>query len=237
MLARRLLDSFSKLCVSAPATSLIRQNVALNQPTRFIHKHLLAEPGSRWKTIGNIWMVEIPEKYTIKKLPLYKLAGRDPVTGLFGWNPSNLTNDQYLFLLKGRVVVSTRGGGHKKKYRWVDMHRNGPKEGPPLVERVIAIKYDPCRTARIALVASGNNVRYIIATTTMKPGDLISTSGHIPRIASKKCYILYYGHIIIILVYNSSPKGRRCSSFRCFAIGDENMLCRTATWTGSNLCN
>jgi len=108
-------------------------------------------------------MVQFPEKYTIKKLPLYKLAGRDPVTG--------------------KVVVSTRGGGHKKKYRWVDTVRTGPEEGAPLVERVVAIKYDPCRTARIALVAQGTSVRYIIATTSMKEGDLISSSSHIPRIA------------------------------------------------------
>nr|CAG4650452.1 EOG090X0COM [Sida crystallina] len=109
------------------------------------------------------WDKIFPEKYTIKKLPLYKLAGRDTVTG--------------------RVVVHTRGGGHKKKYRWVDMKRIGPADGTPLVEKVHLIRYDPCRTAHIALVASGNNVRYIIATTSMKPGDLISTSSHIPRIA------------------------------------------------------
>lgn len=65
------------------------------------------------------------------------------------------------------------------------MKRVGPKEGPPLVEKILSIQYDPCRTARIALVATGNNARYIIATSTMKEGDLISTSGHIPRIASK----------------------------------------------------
>nr|CAG4648862.1 EOG090X0COM [Polyphemus pediculus] len=108
-------------------------------------------------------MVKFPEKYTTQRLPLYKLAGRDPNTG--------------------RVVVGTRGGGHKKKYRWVDPCRHGPKEGPPLVEKVLSILYDPCRSARIALVAAGDNPRYIIATSTMKAGDLISTSGHIPRIA------------------------------------------------------
>ena len=90
-------------------------------------------------------------------------------------------------------MVSTRGGGHKKKYRWVDTVRTGPEEGAPLVERVVAIKYDPCRTARIALVAQGTSVRYIIATTSMKEGDLISSSSHIPRIASTIFTFCFFG--------------------------------------------
>lgn len=88
----------------------------------------------------------------------------------------------------GKKVVGGLGGGHKKKYRWVDNCRHGPKEGPPLVEKILQIQYDPCRSARIALVAGGDKARYIIATTSMKAGDLISTSGHIPRIASIYCF-------------------------------------------------
>ena len=64
--------------------------------------------------------------------------------------------------------------------------REGPKEGGPLVERVLKISYDPCRSARIALVASGDRLRFITATTSMKEGDLISTLGEIPRIPSKQ---------------------------------------------------
>lgn len=82
------------------------------------------------------------------------------------------------------------GGGHKKKYRWVDNVRSGPKEGPPLVEKILRLQYDPCRSSKIALVAAGDRVRYILASSTMKVGDLISTSGHIPRNASMyiQCY-------------------------------------------------
>ncbi|KAK9881196.1 hypothetical protein WA026_014543 [Henosepilachna vigintioctopunctata] len=58
----------------------------------------------------------------------------------------------------------------------------GPKEGPPLEERVIKIIKDGCRTANVALVASGSNLRYILATENMKAGDIIKTSCHIPRI-------------------------------------------------------
>ena len=83
------------------------------------------------------------------------------------------------------------GGGHKKKYRWVDNCRVGPKEGAPLVEKVLRLLYDPCRSAKIALVAGGERVRYILASSTMKAGDLISTSGHIPRNASMYTVFLY----------------------------------------------
>nr|CAG4643475.1 EOG090X0COM [Ilyocryptus agilis] len=152
----------------------IRKNVDLAMPNllntgqyqfvRQINKAAFKkEPG--WKQIGYRWMVKYPEdgKYTIKKLKLNKLAGRDPETG--------------------RVVVSTIGGGADKKYRWVDNCRHAPKDGPPLIEKVLSIQYDPCRTARIALVAAGNRPRFIVATNTMKVEDLITTSAHIPRIA------------------------------------------------------
>lgn len=75
------------------------------------------------------------------------------------------------------------GGGHKKKYRIVDFKRVGPKEGEPLVEQVQRVRYDPCRTADIAIVAGGNHKRYILASQNMKAGDLIKTSGKVTRMA------------------------------------------------------
>lgn len=111
-------------------------------------------------------VIHYPEKYTVKPLDVTNLAGRDPVTG--------------------RLVIKGLGGGIKHKYHWIDWKRIGPKNGPPLVERVMQIIDDGCRTAKVALVASGSKLRYIIATENMKPGDLIKTSGHIPRIPGNK---------------------------------------------------
>ncbi|XP_076045176.1 mitochondrial ribosomal protein L2 [Oratosquilla oratoria] len=110
------------------------------------------------------YSVHYPEdgEYTIKPLKTTKLGGRDPETG--------------------RIVVGTRGGGHKQNYRWVDWFRTGPKDGTYLEERVIDIRYDPIRSARLALVGSGDKLRYLIATENMKKGDLIRTSSAIPRI-------------------------------------------------------
>ncbi|KAI4457771.1 ribosomal protein l2 [Holotrichia oblita] len=106
--------------------------------------------------------VHFPEEYTIKPLEVTNLGGRDPVTG--------------------RLVVKGIGGGIKHKYHWIDWKRDGPKEGPPKVERVVKIMKDGCRTAFIALVAYENELKYILATENMKPGDLLQTSSHIPRI-------------------------------------------------------
>jgi ribosomal protein L2 len=44
---------------------------------------------------------------------------------------------------------------------------------------------EPTRTAHVALVGSGSKLRYILATENMKPGDLITTSSELTRIAGK----------------------------------------------------
>lgn len=106
--------------------------------------------------------VHFPENYTVKPLEVTNLGGRDPVSG--------------------RVVVKGIGGGIKHKYHWVMWKREGPKEGPPQEEKVIKIIQDGCRTAYVALVAVGDQLKYILATQNMKPGDVLLTSSHIPRI-------------------------------------------------------
>ncbi|KAK7865329.1 hypothetical protein R5R35_007412 [Gryllus longicercus] len=105
--------------------------------------------------------IKFPDEYTVKPLDVQNLGGRDPVTG--------------------RKIVNGIGGGIKHKYHWVDLKRTGPKEGPPLVEKVLEIIVCGNRGAHVALVGSGDRLRYILASENMKPGDLIETSGHIPR--------------------------------------------------------
>src|ERR1700674_1274325 len=48
----------------------------------------------------------------------------------------------------GRITTRHRGGGHKRMYRIIDWKRN--KIG--IQGKVIAIEYDPNRSARIALI-------------------------------------------------------------------------------------
>jgi len=72
---------------------------------------------------------------------------------------------------KGRVTVRHRGGGHKRRYRIIDFKRN--KADSPA--EVIAIEYDPNRSARIALVQyEDGEKRYIIAPLGLNVGHTIA---------------------------------------------------------------
>ncbi len=70
----------------------------------------------------------------------------------------------------GRMTMRYMGGGHKKKYRFIDFKRD--KDGVPAV--VKTIEYDPNRSARIALLfyADGEK-RYIIAPNGLTVGATI----------------------------------------------------------------
>lgn len=70
----------------------------------------------------------------------------------------------------GRVTVRHRGGGHKRRYRIIDFKRNKFD----CKAEVIAIEYDPNRSARIALLQyEDGEKRYIIAPLGLKVGDVI----------------------------------------------------------------
>ncbi len=61
---------------------------------------------------------------------------------------------------RGVITVRHRGGGHKRRYRIVDFRRD--RIGMPA--RVLAVEYDPNRSARIALVQYRDGERrYILA--------------------------------------------------------------------------
>ncbi len=69
----------------------------------------------------------------------------------------------------GRITVRHRGGGNKVKYRIIDFKRldNAPAT-------VIAIEYDPNRSAFIALLENEAGVRsYIVAPEGLKVGDVV----------------------------------------------------------------
>jgi len=70
----------------------------------------------------------------------------------------------------GRITVRHRGGGHRRRYRVIDFKRNKfDCKG-----KVIAVEYDPNRSARIALVQyDDNEKRYIIAPLGVMVGDTI----------------------------------------------------------------
>ena len=70
----------------------------------------------------------------------------------------------------GRVTARHIGGGHKRKYRIIDFKRN--KTG--IDAKVIAIEYDPNRSANIALLCyTDGEKRYILSPDGVTVGDTI----------------------------------------------------------------
>ncbi len=116
-----------------------------------IKKYNPTSPGSRFKRLSTF--EEITKKKPEKKLTvtLKSKAGRN--------------ND-------GHITVRHQGGGHKRKYRIIDFKRN--KFG--VFAKVIAIEYDPNRSARIALLQyTDGEKRYILAPNGLKLNDNISS--------------------------------------------------------------
>lgn len=73
----------------------------------------------------------------------------------------------------GKITVRHKGGGHKKFYRLIDSNRDNFDQ----IAKVIALEYDPNRTAWIALIQySDDKKSYIIAPADLKVGDEIVSS-------------------------------------------------------------
>ena len=63
-----------------------------------------------------------------------------------------------------------------------------PKDWPKdteLIEKVLSIHYDPLRTSCLALTGYGDKLRWQLATTNMKAGDLIRSTTEIPDLTVK----------------------------------------------------
>jgi len=83
----------------------------------------------------------------------------------------------------GRITRRHSGGGHKRLYRIIDFKRN--KDNIPA--KVIAIEYDPNRSARIALLQYiDGEKRYIIAPLELKVGNTV-LSGENVDIVTGNC--------------------------------------------------
>ena len=77
----------------------------------------------------------------------------------------------------GRVTSRGRGQGHKQKVRTVDFKRN--RHG--VEAKVIAIEYDPIRTARLALLEyKDGEKRYIIAPVGLQVGATLNSGPTAP---------------------------------------------------------
>lgn len=115
-----------------------------------VKKKKPTSPGLRQMTVADFSGLTKKEPEKSLTEPLTKKAGRNA---------------------QGRIAVRHRGGGHKRLYRQIDFKRQ--KEGVPA--HVIALEYDPNRSARIALLryADGEK-RYILAPVGLRVGDEVS---------------------------------------------------------------
>ena len=88
----------------------------------------------------------------------------------------------------GRITIRARGGGHKRMYRIIDFKRT--KLDVPA--KVIAIEYDPNRSARLALIqySDDNQRNYILAPTGLNVGDEVISSNHSVEIKPGNCLML-----------------------------------------------
>ncbi len=70
----------------------------------------------------------------------------------------------------GHITSRHRGGGHKRRYRFIDFKRR-KVDMPATVER---LEYDPNRTAFIALIRyEDDEVAYILAPQRLNVGDMV----------------------------------------------------------------
>ncbi len=115
-----------------------------------IRKYRPTSPGRRGATVSDFKELtagSLPQKGLLR--PVRKKGGR---------------NNQ------GKITARHRGGGHKRRFRIIDFLRT--KDGIPA--RVVAVQYDPNRSARIALLYYGDgDKRYILAPDGLEVGQVL----------------------------------------------------------------
>ncbi|VBB42205.1 50S ribosomal subunit protein L2 [uncultured Desulfatiglans sp.] len=127
-----------------------------------IRKHKPTSPGRRYQTTSTFEEItkKEPEKTLLR--PLRSSGGRNAL---------------------GRLTARHKGGGHKRRYRVIDFHR----EKDSIPAKVAAIEYDPNRGARIALLhyVDGEK-RYILAPHKLQVGDQV-VSGPEAEVRTGNC--------------------------------------------------
>lgn len=106
-------------------------------------------PGTRFRSINDF--NEITRKGPEKSLtePITKSGGRNH---------------------HGHITSRRRGGGHKRQYRIIDFKRSKPGVGG----KVLAVEYDPNRSANIALIQyEDGEKRYILHPRGLSVGDTV----------------------------------------------------------------
>ena len=118
-----------------------------------IKKYKPTTPGRRGMTVTDYSVLSkvAPERSLLE--PMKKCAGRNNT---------------------GRITVRHHGGGNRQKYRIIDFKRNSEA-----INKVVAIEYDPNRTAYIALLQDESGKKsYIVAPDGLSVGDTLYAGEH-----------------------------------------------------------
>ena len=127
-----------------------------------LRKYKPVSPGRRFATVSDFSNLTKKEPEKSLTGPLNKKGGRNN---------------------NGRITTRHIGGGHKRLYRIVDFKRT--KDNVPA--KVVAMEYDPNRSARIALIQYMDGVKsYIVAPSDLKIGSTV-VSGERVDIVSGNC--------------------------------------------------
>ncbi len=126
---------------------------------------------------------------------------------------------------QGYTTTRFRGGGHKRRYRQIDFKRN--KDG--VAAQVVAIEYDPNRSARIALLHyADGEFRYILAPQGLKAGDSVM-SGETAEPRAGNCLPLTripLGMSVHNIELQPGRGGQLCRSAGCSA----TLTAREGSW-------
>jgi len=111
-----------------------------------VRKYKPTTPGRRGASVSDFDTVTKSEPEKSLTVPITRSSGRN---------------------VHGRITSRHRGGGHKRRFRIIDMRRD--KDAIPAT--VAAVEYDPNRSARIALLHyHDGEKRYILAPKGLKVG-------------------------------------------------------------------
>ena len=111
-----------------------------------------------------------PSRRTMTVSTFEEITKKSPERSLLTVLKKNAGRNSY-----GKITVRHKGGGNRRKYRIIDFKRNRLNEKA----NVIAIEYDPNRSANIALIEYADGVRsYIIAPEGLHVGDVVESGAN-----------------------------------------------------------
>ncbi|KAI8075126.1 translation protein SH3-like domain-containing protein [Gongronella butleri] len=165
----RTVGPVSRQCQFTPMRSMATDSYVSGYSTQGQvagHAQSLSSPSSQFKTKtpstpGKRWLKRVPRDHLHKGKAVRALTIAKRSTG--GRNNT------------GRITVRHRGGGHKRRIRVVDWHRQVSG-----TQHVVRLEHDPGRTAWIALLRheETGDLSYIVAPHGLKPGDKVVSYVH-----------------------------------------------------------